>query len=97
MDKGGWSRKVTEMGWGTDKDKKGKKGGRTMTCAWRWGWSILHKEIFNLLRLAADSGYHPTVWRTLITVAIQKPNRDYSLPRSYRLIQLLEVIGKALE
>jgi len=22
---------VTEMGWGTDKDKKGKKGGRTMT------------------------------------------------------------------
>src|SRR5258708_705619 len=23
-----------EMGQGTDKDKKGKKGGRTMTCAW---------------------------------------------------------------
>src|SRR5260221_4112543 len=26
-----WSRKVTEMGWGTDKDGKGKKGGHTMT------------------------------------------------------------------
>ncbi len=31
VDKGRWSWKVTEMGWGTDKDKKGKKGGRTMT------------------------------------------------------------------
>src|SRR5258705_392727 len=30
-DKGGWSQKVTEMGWGTDKDEKGKKGGCTMT------------------------------------------------------------------
>ena len=66
-------------------------------CAWRWSWSILHEEIFNLLRLAADSGYHPTAWRTSIAVTIQKPNWDYSLPRSYRLIQLLEVIGKALE
>src|SRR5258708_5769001 len=31
VDKVGWSWKVTEMGWGTDKDKKGKKGGYTMT------------------------------------------------------------------
>src|SRR5258708_19065086 len=26
-----WGQKVTKMGWGTDKDEKGKKGGRTMT------------------------------------------------------------------
>src|SRR5258708_8748946 len=31
VDEGGWSRKVMEMGWGTDKDEKGKKGGCTMT------------------------------------------------------------------
>src|SRR5258707_8056520 len=30
-DEGGWSWKVTEMGQGTDKDEKGKKGGCTMT------------------------------------------------------------------
>src|SRR5260221_6050312 len=65
--------------------------------AWRWGWNVLQEEIFNLLRLAADSGYHPSNWRTSIAVAIQKLNQDYSLPQSYRLIQLLEVIGKALE
>src|SRR5260221_12811997 len=30
-DEVGWGRKVAEMGQGTDKDRKGKKGGRTMT------------------------------------------------------------------
>src|SRR5260221_519899 len=30
-DEGRWSWKVMEMGQGTDKDKKGKKGGHTMT------------------------------------------------------------------
>src|SRR6266436_4110833 len=30
-DEVGWSQKVTEMGRGTDKDEKGKKGGCTMT------------------------------------------------------------------
>src|SRR5258707_7501708 len=29
-----WSWKVMEMGWGTDKDKKGKRGGCTMTQVW---------------------------------------------------------------
>src|SRR5258708_16777123 len=48
--------------------------------AWRWGWNVLHEEIFHLLRLAADSGYHPKAWRTSIAVAIQKPNRNYSQP-----------------
>src|SRR5258708_33228189 len=31
VDEVGWSRKVMEMGQGTDKDEKGKKGGHTMT------------------------------------------------------------------
>src|SRR5260221_632858 len=65
--------------------------------AWRWGWEILEDAMFNLVRLCADSGYHPKAWRTSIAMALQKPNRDYSKPRSYRLIQLLEVLGKTLE
>ncbi len=36
-------------------------------------------------------------WHTSIAVALQKPKRDYSLPRSYCLIQLLEVLRKVLE
>src|SRR5258708_1250451 len=35
-DEVGWGWKVTEMGWGTDKDKKGKKGGCTMTQPSKW-------------------------------------------------------------
>src|SRR5258708_30844826 len=42
-------------------------------------------------------GYHPKDWQTSIAVTLQKPKRDYSLPRSYQLIQLLEVLGKVLE
>src|SRR5260370_27806345 len=42
-------------------------------------------------------GYHPKDWCTSVAVALQKPKQDYSLPQSYRLIQLLEVLGKVLE
>ncbi len=65
--------------------------------AWQWAWAILEDEIFHLIRLCAECGYHPKPWKNSIAVALQKPNRDYSLPRSYRLIQLLEVLGKVLE
>ena len=65
--------------------------------AWRWAWDIIEEELFNLIRLCVDSGYHPKAWRISITVTLQKQNQDYSKPRSYRLIQLLEVLGKTLE
>ena len=62
-----------------------------------WMWSILEEELYHLIRLCARMGYHPQEWRTSIAVALQKPGRDYSQPHSYRLIQLLEVLGKVLE
>ena len=65
--------------------------------AWRWAWTLLEDEIFHLIRLCADTGYHPKIWRTSIAVALQKPNQDYSKPQSYCLVQLLEVLGKTLE
>ena len=42
-------------------------------------------------------GYHPKDWQTSVAVTLHKPKRDYSLPHSYWLIQLLEVLGKVLE
>ena len=65
--------------------------------AYQWAWTLLEDEIFHLVRLCAKSGYHPKEWRTSIAIALQKPKRDYSQPRSYRLIQLLEILGKVLE
>ncbi|KZT32292.1 hypothetical protein SISSUDRAFT_994234 [Sistotremastrum suecicum HHB10207 ss-3] len=38
-------------------------------------------------------GYHPTIWREAVAVALQKPGKkDYSIPRAYRLIQLLDCL-----
>jgi len=30
--------------------------------AWRWAWDIMEDAIYNLVRLCADSGYHPKIW-----------------------------------
>ncbi len=65
--------------------------------AYQWTWTVLEDEMYHLIHLCARMGYHPRECRTSIAVALQKPKRDYSLPRSYRLIQLLEVLGKVLE
>jgi hypothetical protein len=47
---------------------------------------------------AARAGYHPKSFRQSICVVLRKPKKpDYSLPNAYRPIQLLEVLGKALE
>ncbi len=65
--------------------------------AYQWTWTILEEELFHLIHLCTISGYHPKEWWTSIVIALQKPKRDYSLPHPYRLIQLLEVLGKVLE
>ena len=64
---------------------------------YQWAWLILKEELYHLIQLCTRMGYHPKEWHTSIAVALQKLKRDYSLPRSYRLIQLLEVLGKVLE
>ncbi|KDQ60525.1 hypothetical protein JAAARDRAFT_125709 [Jaapia argillacea MUCL 33604] len=43
-------------------------------------------------------GYHPKLWWRAIAVALHKPKKpDYSIPKVYRLIQLLKCLGKILE
>lgn len=38
------------------------------------------------------------MWRKAIAIALAKPKKpDYSNPRAYRLIQLLDCLGKVLE
>ena len=51
-----------------------------------------------MLQKCLRKGYHPKSWRKAIAVAIPKPNKpDYSNPRAYRLITLLECLAKILE
>ncbi|KAI0073435.1 hypothetical protein K474DRAFT_1603352, partial [Panus rudis PR-1116 ss-1] len=69
-----------------------------LALAIRWAWEVASETIFLLFRACVQIGHHPDIWHESIAVALCKPNKkDYSLPRSYRLIQLLDCLGKALE
>ena len=51
-----------------------------------------------LLNSILDFSYHPILWCQGLVVVIPKPNKnDYSLPRSYHPISLLECFSKLLE
>jgi len=64
----------------------------------KWAWPIIQTELTTLIQKCLARGYHPQQWRRAIAVALRKPNKpDYSKPRTYRLITLLECIGKLLE
>lgn len=42
-----------------------------------------------------DKGYHPKCWRQAIGVVLAKPGKpDYSKPKAYRIISLLNCLGK---
>jgi ribonuclease HI len=64
----------------------------------RWAWEANSDIFTSLLTACANHGYHPQIWRQSIAIALRKPNKpDYSEPRAYRFIQLLECLGKILE
>ena len=51
-----------------------------------------------LYQACFKTGYHPTPWRESIGIILPKPNKvDYSIPKVYRIINLLKCIGKVLE
>lgn len=56
-------------------------------------------EIFNgLYSTLAREGYHPRCWRQATTAVIPKPKKpDYSNPKAYRPVALLNCLGKTLE
>ena len=41
--------------------------------------------------------YHPICWREATGVILKKPNRNASIPKSYRIIFLLNCLGKIFE
>lgn len=64
--------------------------------------SIAYQEqpilFFRIYSLLFDLGYHPAIWREATGAVLKKPNKsDYSTPKSYRIICLLNCLGKVLE
>jgi hypothetical protein len=66
--------------------------------ALRWAWQVAADNIHAIMHQCIENGYHPRAWRRAVAVALRKPKKpDYSKPKAYRLIQLLECLGKVLE
>ena len=58
----------------------------------------LKTQFVQLFQACLDLGYYPIAFKTANTIILQKLDKDdYSQPKSYRLIALLDTLGKALE
>jgi len=56
-------------------------------------------EIFNLVYPnLIESGYHPKIWREGTGIILKKPDKpNYSIPKAYRIITLLNCLDKVAE
>jgi ribonuclease HI len=53
---------------------------------------------FSLYSKLIDIGYHPKGWRQAIGAVLKKPSKpDYTKPKAYRVISLLNCLGKVSE
>src|SRR5262249_4386345 len=54
-------------------------------------FNTLYRTLFNI-------GYHPACWREATGVILSKLNKpDYIIPKAYKVITLLNSLGKVLE
>ena len=62
----------------------------------KWAFAAQPLRFVTLFNQALTLGYHP--WKEAKVVVLAKPQRpDYSMPKAYRPISLLECCGKLLE
>jgi len=61
-----------------------------------WQWD--RQRMVQLVRACIRLGYHLKLWKTARGIVIPKPGKpDYTKVRAYRVISLLDVIGKLVE
>jgi hypothetical protein len=61
-----------------------------------WEWDKL--RIIALIKQCLIQGFHPKTWKKAKGILLKKPNKsDYSIPKSYRVISLLNCLGKVVE
>ena len=53
---------------------------------------------FQVYSILINTGYHPKPWKQATGVILKKPGKpDYSAPKAYRVISLLNCLGKVSE
>src|SRR5436190_16741670 len=60
-------------------------------------YNIIESRFVILYSKLIQYGYHPICWREATGIILKKSNRDASLPKSYRVISLLNCLGKISE
>jgi ribonuclease HI len=64
----------------------------------KWAWTTCSSLLLAFFEQCLMIGHYPAPFKHSTTVVIPKPNKkDYSLPSSFRPIQLLECLGKVLD
>lgn len=64
----------------------------------KWAFPLISTFLTSLFNACVQLHHFPLLWRKATIICIPKPNKtNYTLPRSYRPISLLECFGKLLE
>ena len=64
----------------------------------KYSFPFISSFLLQTFNSILDFSYHPLLWHQALVVVIPKPNKpDYSSPRAYRPISLLECFSKLLE
>jgi hypothetical protein len=65
---------------------------------WKCLWKHVGKLITKIFTALINLGHHPKRWWRAKIMVLRKPGKlDYSIPSAYRLISLLNTLGKLLE
>jgi hypothetical protein len=61
-------------------------------------YQAIPEVFYSIYSMLINTGYHPKCWRQAIGVILKKPKKpDYSVPKAYRVIALLNCLGKVSE
>ena len=60
-------------------------------------YQVLENRFYKLYKALIKSGYYFKCWKEAIGVILKKQNRKATIPKSYRVVSLLNCLGKVAE
>jgi len=58
---------------------------------------VLENRFYKLYKALIQFGYHPKCWKEAVGVILKKPNRKATISKFYRVVSLLNCLGKVAE
>ena len=60
-------------------------------------YTVLEDRLYKLYSTLIKTDYHPKCWKEAVGIILKKQNRKATIPKSYRVISLLNCLGKIAE